>query len=31
VVCAQRAHQAVVTSDPADLKLLDPNLILLEV
>jgi hypothetical protein len=31
VVCAQRAHQAVVTSDPADLKRLDPNLILLEV
>ena len=31
VVCAQRAQQAVVTSDPADLKRLDPNLILLEV
>lgn len=31
VICAQRAHQAVVTSDPDDLKALDPTLELHEV
>lgn len=31
VVCARRAHQGVVTSDPDDLRVLDPTLDLLAV
>jgi len=26
VICARRAHQQVVTSDPDDLKVLDPTI-----
>lgn len=31
VICARRAHQRVVTSDPDDLRLLDPTIELLRV
>jgi len=31
VICARRSHQAIVTSDPEDLRRLDPHAVLISV